>query len=105
MDKAKPVSTPLGTHFRLSSSQSPTNEKEKANMARIPYASAVGSLIYAMVCTHPDLAHSVGIVSRFLSNPGKEHWQAVKFYVIFEDHRRHACASARVNLCYKAEIT
>ncbi|GJY74723.1 retrovirus-related pol polyprotein from transposon TNT 1-94 [Tanacetum coccineum] len=39
-------------------------------MDRVPYASAVGSLMYAMVCTRPDLAHAVGVVSRFLSNPG-----------------------------------
>ncbi|PKI76235.1 hypothetical protein CRG98_003346 [Punica granatum] len=32
-----------------------------------------------MVCTRPDIAHSVGVVSRFLSNPGKEHWNAVKW--------------------------
>ncbi|GKG39208.1 hypothetical protein Tco_0463353, partial [Tanacetum coccineum] len=48
-------------------------------MDRVPYASAVGSLIYAMVCTRPDLAHAVGVVSRFLSNPGKKHWEAVKW--------------------------
>nr|GEZ65984.1 retrovirus-related Pol polyprotein from transposon TNT 1-94 [Tanacetum cinerariifolium] len=40
---------------------------------------AVGSLMYAMVCTRPDLAHAVGVVSRFLSNPGKKHWEAVKW--------------------------
>ncbi|GJV96651.1 hypothetical protein Tco_1548228 [Tanacetum coccineum] len=46
---------------------------------RVPYASAVGSLMYAMVCTRPDLAHAVGVVSRFLSNPGKKHWETVKW--------------------------
>ncbi|CAN0860766.1 Retrovirus-related Pol polyprotein from transposon TNT 1-94, partial [Linum grandiflorum] len=35
--------------------------------------------MYAMVCTRPDIAHAVGVVSRFLSNPGKEHWAAVKW--------------------------
>ncbi|PKI56618.1 hypothetical protein CRG98_023001 [Punica granatum] len=48
-------------------------------MKKVPYSSAVGSLMYAMVCTRPDIAHSVGVVSRFLSNPGKEHWNAVKW--------------------------
>ena len=54
-------------------------------MCRVPYASAVVSLMYAMVCTRPDIAHSVGVLSRFMSNPGKEHWTTVKgfsdFYV------------------------
>ncbi|CAL9013346.1 unnamed protein product, partial [Prunus brigantina] len=45
MDKAKPVSTPFPSHFKLSSKQSPTCEKEEENMAMVPYSSAVGSLI------------------------------------------------------------
>ena len=47
-------------------------------MSRVPYASAVGSLIYAMVCNRPDIAHVVGVLSRFMSNLGKEHWIIVK---------------------------
>ena len=35
--------------------------------------------MYAMICTRPDIAHAVGVVSRFMSNPGKEHWEAVKW--------------------------
>uniref|UniRef100_A0A3Q7HPF2 Reverse transcriptase Ty1/copia-type domain-containing protein n=1 Tax=Solanum lycopersicum TaxID=4081 RepID=A0A3Q7HPF2_SOLLC len=54
------------------------SEEEKEYMSRVPYASAVGSLMYAMVCTRPDLAHAVSVVSRFMGQPGKEHWQAVK---------------------------
>uniref|UniRef100_A0A2N9FHB7 CCHC-type domain-containing protein n=1 Tax=Fagus sylvatica TaxID=28930 RepID=A0A2N9FHB7_FAGSY len=52
---AKPVSTPLANHFRLSGSQCPKNEEEIENMSKVPYASAVGCLMYAMVCTRPDL--------------------------------------------------
>ncbi|MCI62396.1 GDSL esterase/lipase 1-like, partial [Trifolium medium] len=48
-------------------------------MAKIPYASAIGSLMYAMVCTRPDIGHAMGVVSRFMSNPGKAHWEAVKW--------------------------
>ena len=44
-----------------------------------PYYSAVGSFMYAMICTRPNIAHVVGSVSRFLSNPEKEHWGAVKW--------------------------
>uniref|UniRef100_A0A2N9G262 CCHC-type domain-containing protein n=1 Tax=Fagus sylvatica TaxID=28930 RepID=A0A2N9G262_FAGSY len=60
---AKPVSTPLANHFRLSGSQCPKNEEEIENMSKVPYASAVGCLMYAMVCTRPDLAHAVSTVS------------------------------------------
>ena len=69
MRKAKPVSTPLANHFKLSSKQSLASEKEKDEIKYVPYASAVGSLMYAMVCTRPDIAYTVGVVSRFLSNP------------------------------------
>ena len=48
-------------------------------MLQVPYSNAVGSLMYAMVCTRPDISHAVGIVSRYMHNPGKGHWQAVKW--------------------------
>ncbi|RVW92338.1 Retrovirus-related Pol polyprotein from transposon TNT 1-94 [Vitis vinifera] len=67
MNEAKPVSTPLGSHFKLSKEQSPKTEKEMDHMSKVPYASAIGSLMYAMVCTRPDIAHAVGVVSRFMS--------------------------------------
>uniref|UniRef100_A0A2N9GFK1 CCHC-type domain-containing protein n=1 Tax=Fagus sylvatica TaxID=28930 RepID=A0A2N9GFK1_FAGSY len=76
---AKPVSTPLANHFRLSGSQCPKNEEEIENMSKVPYASAVGCLMYAMVCTRPDLAHAMSTVSRYMANPGREHWNAVKW--------------------------
>ena len=47
-------------------------------MRRIPFASTVGSLMYAMLCTRPDIYYAVGIVSRYQSNPGMGHWIAVK---------------------------
>ena len=78
MSKAKAVCSPLAGHFKLSSKQCPTSEKEKEEISRVPYSSTVGSLMYVMVCTRSDIAHAVGVVSRFLSNPGKEHWAVVK---------------------------
>jgi hypothetical protein len=85
---AKPVSTPLANHFRLSGSQCPKNEEEIENMSKVSYASAVGCLMYAMVCTRPDLAHAVSTVSRYMANPGREHWNAVK--VDFQILERHS---------------
>ena len=51
--------------------------KEKEYMKTVPYASAVGSLMYVMLCTRPDVFYSVRIVSRYQSNPGREHWIAM----------------------------
>ena len=42
------------------------------------YASAIGSLMYAMLYTRPDIYYVVGVVSRFQSNPGPDHWIVVK---------------------------
>ena len=47
-------------------------------MLRVPYASGVGSLMYAMVFTRSDIAHALGVLSRYMSMPGKEHWIVVK---------------------------
>uniref|UniRef100_A0A2N9HC61 Integrase catalytic domain-containing protein n=1 Tax=Fagus sylvatica TaxID=28930 RepID=A0A2N9HC61_FAGSY len=80
---ANPVRTPLANHFRLSGNQCPKNEEEIENMSKVPYASAVGCLMYAMVCTRLDLAHAVSTVSRYMANPGREHWNAVKWIFIY----------------------
>jgi hypothetical protein len=64
-------------------------------MSRVPYASAVGSLMYAMVCTRPDIAHAVGVLSRYMSKPGKEHWTTVKR--VF----RYLRGTASYGLCYE----
>ncbi|KAH7422776.1 hypothetical protein KP509_12G025000 [Ceratopteris richardii] len=47
-------------------------------MKSVPYASACGSLMYAMVSTRPNIAHAVGVVSRFMANLGRAHWEAIK---------------------------
>jgi len=78
MQDCKPISTPLPVNFKLSSAMSPSNEAERMEMSRVPYASAVGSLMYAMICTRPDIAQAVGVVCRFMADPGKERWNTVK---------------------------
>ena len=79
MKNSKSVSTPLAGHFKLSKRLCPSTEKEKGEMSIIPYSSAVGNLIYVMVCTRSDISHAIRIVSKFLANPGKAHWEAVKW--------------------------
>ena len=48
-------------------------------MSKVPYTSAIGSLMFAMMCIRPDIAHVVEVVSRFMNRPGKQHWEAVKW--------------------------
>ena len=47
-------------------------------MKAIPYASLIGSLMYAQVCTHSDIAFVVGVLGRYLSDPGLSHWKVAK---------------------------
>ena len=73
MKPAKPVSTPLGSHFKLRKKSCSSSKKEKGDIASTIYSSIIGSLMYAMVCTRPDIAHAVGVVNRFMVNPSKDH--------------------------------
>ena len=75
VNDAKPRTTPLENHFKLSKQQSPKTAEERDHITIVQYASTVGRLIYVMVCTRPDIAHAVGVVSRYMANPGKEHWK------------------------------
>ena len=66
-------------------------------MSKVPYASTIGSLMYAMVCTRPDIAHVVGVVSSFMSRPRKQHWEAVKWIL------RYLRGSLDTCLCFTSE--
>ena len=57
---------------------SPKTPEKRERMKMIPYALAVGSIMYAMLCTRPDVAYALGIVSRYQADPGEDHWKAVK---------------------------
>jgi ATP-binding cassette subfamily B (MDR/TAP) protein 1 len=75
MHNAKAVSTPIAPHFKLSAAQYPSIDQDIEYMSRVPYSSVVGSLMYAMVCSR---TYAMSLVSRYMSNPGKEHWRAAQ---------------------------
>ena len=95
MSEYKAVQTPLVNYFKLFTSMSPKNDEEMKSVEMILNASAVGSLMYVMVCTRPDLAYSASLVSRFMSNPGRVHWEAVKWIL------RYVKGALDVGLLYK----
>ena len=67
---------------------------EAKELERIPYASGVRSLMYAMVYCRSDLAHTVSQISMFMADPGKEHWRALK------DIFRYLVGTVGVSICY-----
>ena len=73
MKECKPVKVPILVGVNLSVDQCPKTREEEEDMSHVPYASVVGCLMYAMVCTRLDIAHAVGFLSRYMSKLGKEH--------------------------------
>ncbi|GJX88498.1 retrovirus-related pol polyprotein from transposon TNT 1-94 [Tanacetum coccineum] len=94
IDNGKSVKMPLGGHFKLSLKDCPVRDCDVERMSKVPYANAVGSLMYLMVCTRPDIAYAVSVVSRYLANPGKNHWEAVKWIL------KYLRGTANVGLVY-----
>jgi Reverse transcriptase (RNA-dependent DNA polymerase)/gag-polypeptide of LTR copia-type/Integrase core domain/GAG-pre-integrase domain/Zinc knuckle len=74
----KPISTPMDPNVKLSTTQNPSTGAQYAAMRHIPYREAVGSSMYAMLGTRPDIAFANTVVSKFSGNPGMAHWEAVK---------------------------
>jgi hypothetical protein len=83
MNNAKPVSKPLVGHFKLTKKMCPNTWEQIEYMSRVPYSSAIGILMYAMVCTRPDIAHALGVVNIYMKNPRKEHWEEVKWILVY----------------------
>ena len=78
MEQSKRGLLPIRHGIHLSKEMSPISPSEVSRMQRIPYASAIGSIMYAMLCTRPDVSYALSSTSRFQSNPGEGHWTAVK---------------------------
>ncbi|XP_055605732.1 uncharacterized protein LOC129753907 [Uranotaenia lowii] len=78
MADAKPMSIPADPSVRLGKSMGPNGPEEEAEMKKVPFKEAVGSLSFAPQVTRPDISFAVNAVSQFGSNPGRQHWEAVK---------------------------
>ena len=78
MSVCKSIGCPIASGQRLTNLMSPTSADEEDEMKNVPYRSAVGSLIYLVTGTRPDIAVATGLVAKYSNNPGREHWAAVK---------------------------
>jgi hypothetical protein len=91
MPDAKKFTTPIAPHFKLSSTQCPVTNEDIEYMSRVPYSSAAGSLMCALVCSRPDLSYAMSLVSQYMANPGKEHWKAVQWIFRYLHGTSKAC--------------
>jgi hypothetical protein len=78
MDQSKKGFLSVLQDVKLSKTQCPTTAEDKEKMSVIPYASAIGSIMYAMLCTRPDVSLAISLAGRYQSDPGVDHWTAVK---------------------------
>ncbi|GAA0169891.1 transmembrane signal receptor [Lithospermum erythrorhizon] len=78
MSNSKKGNLPIKHGVQLSRAQCPTTSAEMNKMKDVLYASAIGSIMYAMLCTRPDVSYALSITSRYQANPGESHWIAVK---------------------------
>ncbi|XP_068642072.1 secreted RxLR effector protein 161-like [Aristolochia californica] len=78
MKEYSPSVAPIVKGDRFNLNQCPKNDLEREQMKDIPYVVAVGSLMYVQVCRRPDIAFVDGMLGRYQSNPGLDHWRAVK---------------------------
>ncbi|CAM8959677.1 unnamed protein product [Rhodiola kirilowii] len=95
MLNSKPSPIPLGGHLVLSKANLPSTDSDKHKMKDIPYDIAVGLVMYVMLCTRPDLAFAVSVLSRFMSNPGNAHWTAMKYLL------KYIAGTQNLGLVYK----
>ncbi|VFQ66060.1 unnamed protein product [Cuscuta campestris] len=78
MSESKRGSLPMVQGTSLSKTWGASTPEEVERMRNVPYASAIGSIMYVMVCTRPDVIFTLSVTSRYQSNPGKSHWTVVK---------------------------
>lgn len=94
MEQSKHVVTPLGAHFKLQAATEEQLVSDSDYMKVVPYSNVAGSIMYSMIGTRPDLAYPVGVISRYMSKPIKEHWLGVKWVL------RYIKGTLGMKLCY-----
>ncbi|KAK8593622.1 hypothetical protein V6N12_045698 [Hibiscus sabdariffa] len=78
MEESKKGFLPMRHGISLSKEMCPSTSQERERMSQVPHASAIGSIMYHMICTRPDLSYALSMTSQYQANPGESHWEAVK---------------------------
>jgi Reverse transcriptase (RNA-dependent DNA polymerase) len=80
MQNSKKGFLPMNHGTQLSKTQCPLTTDERSIMSRASYASAIGSIMYVMLCTRPDVSYALSVMIRCQANPDLEHWNTAKKY-------------------------
>src|ERR1700678_1309366 len=84
----KKVHTPMDPNVSFTTNQCPSTINQVARMKGIPYAEAIGSVLWPTVVSRPDTAYDVGILLQFIQNLGPAHWEGVKRLISYMNKRR-----------------
>ncbi|XP_062081225.1 secreted RxLR effector protein 161-like [Humulus lupulus] len=79
MTNAKKTSQPIISQYKISRDKCPKTDKETEEMNKVPYSNVVGSIMYLMVSTRPEIAYAISVLSKYMSNLGKLNWLAMKW--------------------------
>jgi hypothetical protein len=83
LTNAKKVTTPMEPGAQFSKEQGPFTPTQAMQMQGVPYAEAVGSVLWPVIVSRPDAAFAIGILSQFIQNPGKAHWEGLKRVIVY----------------------
>jgi len=78
MEQSKKGFLPMSHGMHFSTKQCPSIADERNRMSKVPYASPIGSIMYAMICTCPDVSYALSVASRYQANLGESHWTLAK---------------------------
>ena len=97
MQDFNPIDTPFARGENLSKEMGLKTPEEKRKMSNVPYSNVVGSIIYATMCTRPDICYAIGMVSRYQANLIMINWKAVKTIL------RYLKGTKDHSLCYQGK--
>ena len=83
LTNAKPVGTPMEPRSMFSKEQGPMSITKAMRMRGVPYAEAIGSVLWPAIISRPDVAYAVGVLAQFIKNPGNVHWEALKHIIVY----------------------
>ena len=97
MQDCNPIDTPFARGENLRKEMGPKTPEEKNKMSNVPYSNAVGSLMYATMCTRPNVYYAVGMVNCYQANLGMMHWKEIKRIL------RYLKGTMDYSLCYQGK--